>query len=99
VTTLSIQRILKDLHTQLAEAMLREVHQAEEDGLPIPAADKGAIAKFLKDNGITADPAANADIEALQAALRGQASARATKLQDTLESISSEAVEALYTLQ
>ena len=96
---MSIQKVLQQLHQELATAMLEEVVLARAEGMPVPAADKGAIAKFLKDNNITADPAANADIEALQAALRGQASARATKLQDTLESISSEAVEALYTLQ
>lgn len=96
---MSIQKVLRDLHEQLAAAMLEEVVLARDEGMPVPAADKGAIAKFLKDNNITADPAANADLEALQAALKGQASARSTKLQDRLESISSDAVEALYTIQ
>lgn len=96
---MNIQKVLQKLHQELAAAMLEEVELARAEEMPIPAADKGAIAKFLKDNNITADPAANADLEALQAALKGQTTERSTKLQERIESISAEAVEALYTIQ
>lgn len=96
---MSIQEVLQKLHQELATAMLEEVELARSEGMSVPAADKGAIAKFLKDNNITADPAANADLEALQAALKGQTTERSTKLQERIESISAEAVEALYTIQ
>ena len=96
---MNIQKVLQKLHQELATAMLEEVVLARNEGMPVPAADKGAIAKFLKDNNITADPAANADLEALQAALKGQTTERSTKLQERIESISAEAVEALYTIQ
>ena len=93
---MSIQDVLRELHEKLANAMLEEVNFARDEGMPIPAADKGAIAKFLKDNNITADPAANADLEALQAALTGKTTVRSTKLQAKIEALSPESVEALY---
>ena len=44
------------------EALIEELRQAGEDEVPLPAADKSVIAKFLKDNDITAD----ADSEEMQ---------------------------------
>jgi hypothetical protein len=44
------------------EALVEEIKQSKEDGVPLPAADKSVIAKFLKDNDITAD----ADSEEMQ---------------------------------
>ena len=95
---MSVQDILSKLHAQLAEAMLEEVIQNREDGMPVPAADKAAIARFLKDNNVTADPAANADLEALRAALEGKQAPKATKLQAKIEELSQESVEALYNM-
>lgn len=46
---------LSDLHRMFTEALIEELHQAGEDKVPLPAADKSVIAKFLKDNDITAD--------------------------------------------
>ena len=87
---------LQKLHELLGKAMLEEVQQAIEDGMPVPAADKAAIARFLKDNGVTADPAANTDLEALRAALEGRESKQSTKLQARIEELDIEAVHALY---
>lgn len=87
---------LRHLHELLGKAMLEEVQQAREDGLPVPAADKAAIARFLKDNGVTADPAANTDLEALRAALEGRESKQSTRLQARIDDIDAEAVAALY---
>lgn len=53
---------LSELHRVFTEALIEELKQAKDDGVPLPAADKSVIAKFLKDNDITAD----ADSEALQ---------------------------------
>ena len=43
-------------------SLFEEIKQAKEDEVPLPAADKSVIAKFLKDNDITAD----ADSEEMQ---------------------------------
>ena len=50
---------LSELHRMFTEALIEELRTCskDEDGdfLPLPAADKSVIAKFLKDNDITAD--------------------------------------------
>lgn len=53
---------LSELHRMFAEALIEEIKQSKEDEVPLPAADKSVIAKFLKDNNITAD----ADSEEMQ---------------------------------
>lgn len=46
---------LAELHAMFAEALIAELKEAREEGIPLPAADKSVIAKWLKDNEITAD--------------------------------------------
>lgn len=46
---------LADLHRMFTEALIEEIEQSKIDEVPLPAADKSVIAKFLKDNDITAD--------------------------------------------
>lgn len=46
---------LSELHKMFTEALISELKQAGEEEIPLPAADKSVIAKFLKDNDITAD--------------------------------------------
>ena len=53
---------LSELHYMFTEALIEEIKQSKEDAVPLPAADKSVIAKFLKDNDITAD----ADSEEMQ---------------------------------
>lgn len=53
---------LSELHRMFTEALIEEIKQSKEDEVPLPAADKSVIAKFLKDNNITAD----ADSEEMQ---------------------------------
>lgn len=53
---------LSELHKMFTEALIEEINQSKEDKVPLPAADKSVIAKFLKDNSITAD----ADSEEMQ---------------------------------
>ncbi|QCG76638.1 DNA maturare A [Klebsiella phage KPR2] len=53
---------LSELHRMFTEALIEELKQAHAEEVPLPAADKSVIAKFLKDNDITAD----ADSEEMQ---------------------------------
>lgn len=48
---------LAELHAMFTEALIAELQEASqgEHPIPLPAADKSVIAKFLKDNDITAD--------------------------------------------
>lgn len=46
---------LAELHKMFTEALIDEVQDAKRDNYPLAAADKSVIAKFLKDNDITAD--------------------------------------------
>lgn len=46
---------LAELHRMFTEALIEEVETAKREEIPLPAADKSVIAKFLKDNDITAD--------------------------------------------
>lgn len=57
---------LNDLHRKLAEQMVRTLDRDMEDDLPTDAATMGVIKGFLKDNGITADPASEDSTAELQ---------------------------------
>lgn len=46
---------LAELHRKFTEALISELEAAGAEEIPLPAADKSVIAKFLKDNDITAD--------------------------------------------
>lgn len=46
---------LSELHARFTEALIAELEEAGEANIPLPAADKSVIVKFLKDNDITAD--------------------------------------------
>lgn len=46
---------LSDLHARFTEALIAELEEAQSENIPLPAADKSVIVKFLKDNNITAD--------------------------------------------
>lgn len=46
---------LAELHRKFTEALIHELEEAGAENIPLPAADKSVIAKFLKDNDITAD--------------------------------------------
>lgn len=68
--------VLGELHAFLAEQMLLELKWYRDNDIPVPAADKAAVAKFLKDNAITCDPAGADDIQALRDAFQEQSNAR-----------------------
>lgn len=86
---------LADLHTALADLMLHELEFYRQEGIPMPAADKAAIAKFLKDNAITCDPAASDDLEELRRQLEGKREGNVTRLRTKLELAKGD-VAALY---
>lgn len=46
---------LSELHAMFTELLMDEMKLAKQEGIPVSAADKSVIAKFLKDNMITAD--------------------------------------------
>ena len=91
------QDILGELHEALAQLMLNELrwYMDQDPPIPLPAADKAAIAKFLKDNSITCDPADNAQLEELRRQLEGKREANKTRLQAKLTLVT-EDIEALY---
>lgn len=94
------QGVLGELHEALAQLMLNELHwyMEQEPPIPLPAADKAAIAKFLKDNSITCDPADNDQLEELRKQLEGKREANVTRLKDKLRLVGAD-VEALYGAQ
>lgn len=89
--------ILGELHEALAQIMLDELrwYREQDPPIPLPAADKAAIAKFLKDNAITCDPAEKGDLEELRAQLHGKREANVTRLRTKLELAKGD-VAALY---
>ena len=91
------QDILGELHEALAQLMLNELrwYMEQDPPIPLPAADKAAIAKFLKDNSITCDPADSAQLEELRRQLEGKREANKTRLQAKLTLVT-EDIEALY---
>jgi len=91
------QGILGELHEALAQLMLNELqwYMEQDPPIPLPAADKAAIAKFLKDNSITCDPADNDQLEQLRKELEGKREANVTRMQSKLKLVGAD-VEALY---
>ena len=77
---------LGTLHEKLTDIMLEECTMYSAEGIPMPSSDKAAIAKFLKDNNVTADPADQADLEALRDRLLGKQELKRTALAAKLES-------------
>lgn len=67
---------MQALHEALADQMIFELNWYKEQEIPVPAADKAAIAKFLKDNAITCDPADADDIKKLRDAFNEQSQRR-----------------------
>ena len=60
---------LSELHRMFTEALIEEIKQSKEDEVPLPAADKSVIAKFLKDNDVSADPAEQGKLDDLRQAM------------------------------
>lgn len=89
------QSMLATLHELLAEQMIDEIKWYRENEIPVPAADKAAIAKFLKDNSITCDPADAGDLERLRDEFKASSQARRDKAKQAME-LSTEDIIGLY---
>lgn len=89
------QDVLAELHALLAQQMIDELNWYKANDIPVPAADKAAIAKFLKDNAITCDPADASDIERLRAEFQASSEARRNNAL-RLVANTKESVAALY---
>ena len=67
---------LQELHRNVARSLNDRITQDIEDKLPTDAATLGAAIKFLKDNNVSADPAAKENLDELRKSLSEQAAAR-----------------------
>lgn len=95
---------LDKLHSMLAQVMLSELewYMSQEEQIPVPAADKAAIIKFLKDNNVTASPMDDQEIAALRAKLEASRQQTGkTTMQVALEAAAkdTEEITSLYNLQ
>jgi hypothetical protein len=89
------ESVLSTLHELLAEQMIDEIRWYRENDIPVPAADKAAIAKFLKDNAVTCDPADKGDLERLRDEFKASSLARREKAAKAL-ALSNEDIVGLY---
>lgn len=72
------------------EALIEELKQAHDEEVPLPAADKSVIAKFLKDNDITAD-ADSKEMQSLRDEFEDELAAkREARKQEILGSLSND---------
>jgi hypothetical protein len=67
---------LELLQKLMVKALTRRVEEDMDDNIPTDAATLGVIAKLLKDNSITADPADADDLAQLREKLTAQSAAR-----------------------
>ena len=57
---------LEELHEILTQAMREELMYYRQEKIPVPAADKAVIAKFLKDNAVVSTPKSKEDLQKLR---------------------------------
>lgn len=96
-TTVSMMNKLHRLLTEVMQQELEFYLSEDAEGMPMPASDKAAIAKFLKDNNITVDPADKTDLDALrEQLLRANEPQGKTRLKQRLEEISADDVMQIY---
>lgn len=81
---------LAELHRKFTEALIQELEEAGAENIPLPAADKSVIAKFLKDNDITADADSQEMVELRDAFDDDLAARREQKKQEILGRIGAE---------
>lgn len=58
---------LESLHALIAMVMREEIEYYRENKIPVPAADKAVIVKFLKDNAVVSTPKSSEELDALRA--------------------------------
>lgn len=67
---------LQELHAKLTDAYIGILDECSENNIPVDAATLSSVAKFLKDNNVSADPADADDLKDLREKLKAQAEAR-----------------------
>lgn len=70
---------LQDLQSMLIRGLTNRLKQDEEDALPTDAATLGVIARLLKDNNVTVDPADSDELDELRKQFTDRAKARRLK--------------------
>lgn len=66
----SSRKDLDDLHKLITRSFTQRIEQDLSDNIPTDAATLSGAVKFLKDNAITADPAAQDDLAELRDKLK-----------------------------
>jgi tRNA A37 N6-isopentenylltransferase MiaA len=86
---------LQELFTVFTEQLLAEVQLAKQEGIPIAAADKAAIIRFLQVNSITYTPQDDDELAKLRELLQQKGAARRTSALETLREANAD-IESLY---
>ena len=81
---------LENLQKLMVQALTERVEMDMKDKIPTDAATLGVIAKLLKDNNVTADPADADDLSKLRTKLVEQSNARKLKVGKVLELVQSD---------
>jgi hypothetical protein len=97
-----MSNVLQDIHALLAanfkHALEQDAKWAENPDsmplhIPLTAADKAAIAKFLKDNNVVSEPVDNAALEKLRQQSIADSKARRERLKDSLSTAKNNILE------
>lgn len=88
---------LGELHALLADIMITELkwYHEQDPPIPVPASDKAAVSKFLKDNNVTSDPVDDDAIQALRAEFLEQSKTRISEASEAA-GLAKEDLEAMY---
>lgn len=88
---------LGELHLLLAEIMIDELqwYREQDPPIPVPASDKAAVAKFLKDNSVTSDPVDDDAIQELRKEFLEQSKGRISRAAENA-GLAQDDLEALY---
>jgi len=88
---------LGELHALLAEIMIGELrwYKEQDPPIPVPASDKAAVAKFLKDNNVTCDPVDDDAIAELREEFLRESEKRRSKAAEAA-GLAADDIEALY---
>jgi len=75
---------LAELHEMLAQVLIDDLRQSQEEKIPLPAANLGVIRQFLKDNEITASIDADDMVQLRDEFAKEREAARAARREKAL---------------
>jgi hypothetical protein len=96
MTTVNVGDSLKELLELFTSQLLEEVRVAKNEGIPIAAADKAAIIRFLQINNAIYQPGQSDELDKLRDMLKQKAVDKNKNALDILREADKE-MEALYT--